>query len=91
MRLARRLGRAYHSRRAPGLRAKAGLVEAIHQFRQPLAQAMRQVGISGPDRDVQLAFPLDHPKFYALSIGLPQLHRKVFQRRRRLGGAFFGA
>ena len=75
MRLARRVGRAHHSRRAPGLRAIAALIEAVHQLGQPLAQAMRQLGISGPDRDVQLAFPLDHPKFHALLIGLPHLYR----------------
>jgi hypothetical protein len=39
---------------------------------------------------VDLAFALDHPKFYALLIGLLHLYRKVFQRSRRLGCAFFG-
>src|ERR1019366_4412508 len=71
MRLTRRLRRAYHSGGAPSLGAKAALIETVHQFRQPLAQAMGQVGIAGPDRDVQLTLTLDHAKFHALLIGLP--------------------
>jgi hypothetical protein len=52
VRLTGGLGAAHHSRRAPSLRAIAALIEAVHQLRQPLAEAMRQVGIAGPDRDV---------------------------------------
>jgi hypothetical protein len=67
------------------------LIEMVYQFRQPLAQAMREVGIAGPDGHVQLAFALDHPKFHTLLTGLAHLQQKVFQRRRRLGCGVFGA